>query len=129
MGISGNGDPLDCRRSNLVARTLTDTAANKRKQATFNGQPCTSRFKGVCRPKKAKRWVATIKKDCVARQLGSFHDEIAAAQAYDEAARELFGEHARLNFPDGVDVRLEREALAAEATAAPDDATQTREAA
>ena len=54
--------------------------------------------------------LATIKKDRVQRQLGRFRDEIAAAQAYDEAARELFAEHARLNFPDGVDASLEREA-------------------
>ena len=126
-----NDDPLDCRRANLVARTLTDTAANKRKQPTFCGRPCTSRFKGVCRPKRAKRWVATIQKGRVQRRLGSFHDEIAAAQAYDEAARELFGEHARLNFPDGVDAWLEREAAAA-AVAEPapvGDAAETREAA
>ena len=73
--------------------------------------------------------VATIKKDRIARTLGSFHDEIAAAQAYDEAGRELFGEHARVNFPDGVDAWLEREALAAEATAAAAGAPATREAA
>jgi hypothetical protein len=123
-----NDDPLDCRHANLVVRTFTDTAANKRKQATFCGQPCTSRFKGVCRPKKAKRWVATIKKDRVTRRLGSFHDEIAAAQAYDEAARELFGEHARLNFPDGIDAFLERETTADTADAA-DTAAPPRQAA
>ena len=109
-----NDDPLDCRRANLVVRTPSDTHANHRKQATFCGRPCTSRFKGVCRPRKSKLWVATIKKDRVKRTIGAFHDEIAAAQAYDEAARELFGEHARLNFPDGVDARLEREALEGE---------------
>jgi hypothetical protein len=46
----------------------------------------------------------------VHRHLGRFGDEIAAAQAYDEAARELFGEHAYLNFPDGVDAWLARDA-------------------
>lgn len=109
-----NDDPLDCRRANLVVRTPSDTRANHRKQATFCDRPCTSRFKGVCRPRKSKLWVATIKKDRVTRRLGTFRDEIAAAQAYDEAAQELFGEHARLNFPDGVDARLEREALGGE---------------
>jgi hypothetical protein len=101
-----NDDPLDCRRANLVVRTLTDTAANKRKQATFRGRPCTSRFKGVCWIERSGKWFASIKKDRVKRRLGYFRDEIAAAQAYDEAARELFGEHARLNFPDGVDAFL-----------------------
>jgi hypothetical protein len=107
-----NDDPLDCRRANLVVRTLSDTHANHRKQATFRGRPCTSRFKGVHWAERRGRWVATIKKDRVQRRLGSFRDEIAAAQAYDEAARELFGEHARLNFPDGADAWLERAAAA-----------------
>jgi hypothetical protein len=107
-----NDDPLDCRRENLVVRTLSDTGAHKRKSATFCGRPCTSRFKGVWWNKRDNRWVATIKKDRVQRRLGSFRDEIAAAQAYDEAARELFGEHARPNFPNGVDAWFERAAAA-----------------
>ena len=105
-----NDNPLDCRLENLVVRTLTDTRANARKQSTFCGRPCTSRFKGVWRDKRRNRWVATIKKDRVQRQLGNFGDEFAAAQAYDEAARELFGEHARPNFPNGLDAWLEAEA-------------------
>jgi hypothetical protein len=120
MGITGDGSPigfrndnaLDCRRANLAVRDWTQTRANARKQATFGGRPCTSRFKGVWWNKRDKRWVATIKKDRVQRRLGSFRDEIAAAQAYDEAAREIFGEHARPNFPDGVDAWLERAAAA-----------------
>jgi hypothetical protein len=125
MGITGgeaghvqigfrNDDPLDCRRANLVLRTLTDTAGNRRKQATFSGRPCTSRFKGVFFDRRRKHWVATIKKDRVQHRLGTFRDELAAAQAYDEAARALFGEHARPNFPDGVAARLDREAAAAD---------------
>jgi hypothetical protein len=121
MGMTGdaqlhighrNDDPLDCRRENLVVRTLTDTHANQRKQATFCGRPCTSRFKGVHWSARQGRWVASIKKERVQRRLGSFRDEIAAAQAYDEAAREWFGEHARPNFPDGVDAWLQRAAAA-----------------
>ena len=115
MGVSGseqiigfrNGNPLDCRVENLVVRTPSESHANHRKQATFRGRPCTSRFKGVFRDSRRGRWHATIKKDRVQRRLGTFHDEIAAAQAYDEAAKELFGEHARLNFPDGIDAFLE----------------------
>jgi hypothetical protein len=66
-------------------------------------------LQGRLAQKGRKRWTAKIQKDRVDRRLGTFSDEIAAAQAYDEAARDLFGEHARLNFPDGIDARLEEE--------------------
>jgi hypothetical protein len=62
--------------------------------------PCTSRFKGVCWNRKNEKWMAYIKKDQVSRTLGHFDDEIEAAEARDKAARELFGEHASLNFPE-----------------------------
>ena len=118
MGISGtemrvghlNGDPLDCRRANLVVRTASESGAAMRKAKAFRGQPCSSRFKGVCWDRRREKWSAYIKKDRVMRNLGQFRDEIAAAQAYDEAARELFGEHARVNFPDGIDAALARPA-------------------
>ena len=105
-----NGDPLDCRRENLVVRTIKQRTRNMRKAATHFGQPCTSRFKGVYWEWRTKRWRAAIHLDKKKRYLGRFGDEIAAAQAYDEAARELFGEHAYLNFPDGIDAFLAADA-------------------
>jgi transposase len=101
-----NGDPLDCRRENLVIRTVKQRCRNAKKAKTHFGQPTTSRFKGVYWESATKRWRACIHTDKKKRYLGRFRDEIAAAEAYDEAARELFGEHARLNFPDGVDAFL-----------------------
>jgi hypothetical protein len=120
MGVSGtewrigfrNGDPLDCRRENLVMRDSSDMNAGRRKSTTFCGRPCSSRFKGVFWDRRRKYWSAKIKKNRGSRLLGNFRDEIAAAQAYDQAARELHGEHARLNFPEGVDAWLERAAAA-----------------
>jgi hypothetical protein len=105
-----NGDSLDCRRENLVVRTVKERTRNARKMKAVNGRPCTSRFKGVHWNQVMKRWYAQIKVDSKTRKLGHFRDEIAAAAAYDEAARIWFGEHARLNFPDGVDAWLERAA-------------------
>ncbi len=114
-GISGfevrahhaNGDPLDCRRANLLVRTLQQQVQGNRKMARRAGRPCTSRFKGVhwCEPR--AKWVAQIRKEGLHRYLGGYGDEMAAAEAYDEAARELFGEHAFLNFPSGVEAQLE----------------------
>jgi hypothetical protein len=34
------------------------------------------------------------------KYLGSFNEERDAAAAYDRAAKELFGDYARLNFPE-----------------------------
>ena len=56
-----------------------------------------------------KRWQAQIRPNGKTRYLGCFGDELAAAVAYDEAARQWFGEDAWLNFPDGVDAWLEKE--------------------
>jgi hypothetical protein len=109
-----NGDPLDCRRANLVVRTPKQRARNARKMKTHNGQPCTSGFKGVHWEARTKRWRASIKFEGRTIRLGRFGDELAAAQAYDEAAREWFGEYAWLNFPDGIDAYLEREAQQSE---------------
>lgn len=110
-----NGDPLDCRRENLVVRRVRERVWSNRKVRAVNGVPTSSKFKGVHWNRHRELWQAAISTDGKTRYLGRYHDEAAAAEAYDEAARELFGEHARLNFPDGVDARLEREAREAEA--------------
>jgi hypothetical protein len=104
-----NGEALDCRRENLIVRTMQEQLFGNRKMGTVNGRKYTSRFKGVCWAKREEKWFANIQKDGKMRRLGSFHDELEAAQAYDEAAREFFGGYARLNFPDGLDAWLERE--------------------
>jgi hypothetical protein len=119
MGVKGeelnvghvNGDPLDCRRQNLVVRTIPQRTQGARKMKAMKGRPCSSRFKGVFWDAWAKKWRARIVCEGRTYQLGRFGDEIRAAEAYDEAARQFFGEHARLNFPDGIDAYLEREAL------------------
>jgi hypothetical protein len=44
-------------------------------------------------------WRAKLKKNGKLFPLGEYRSEWAAARAYDEAAREMFGEFAALNFP------------------------------
>ncbi len=112
-----NGDALDCRRANLVLRTVQQRTRNNRKIKMIKGRPPTSRFKGVFWETATKRWRARIRVDGKTRGLGRFGDETAAAMAYDEAARLWFGEHAWLNFPDGVDARLTIEAATSDADA------------
>src|SRR4051812_1632223 len=67
-----NGDPLDCRRENLVVRTVRQRARNNRKMKSFCGQPCTSRFKGVYWSHAMKRWYAHIQFNGKTRKLGHF---------------------------------------------------------
>lgn len=87
-----NGIPLDNRRENL---RLCTPQENLRNQSPRGG---SSQFKGV----RMKRgvWRAAITVDRQEIYLGTFHCETTAARAYDAAARERFGEFARLNFPD-----------------------------
>ena len=81
------GNPMDCRRSNLMPVTFRQICQKRQKRHDSKSQ-----FKGVT----GGRWQARIG----TRHIGFFDNEEAAARAYDRAAREAFGEFARLNFPD-----------------------------
>lgn len=91
-----NGDSLDNRRSNLRAATKRQNAHNSAKCIA----PTTSRFKGVYWHGQRGKWAAMITKLPGRREsLGLHVSERAAAEAYDNAARRLFGEFAAVNFP------------------------------
>jgi len=71
------------------------------RQNAYNSSSCgTSQYKGVSWDIAAGKWRATIKCQGQYYYLGLFDTEIAAAHAYDQKARELFGEYAYLNFPE-----------------------------
>lgn len=89
-----NGNKLDNRRSNL--RIVTPS------QSIMNTKRCSdslSKYKGISWHKKNKRWFAKIVINGKNKHLGSFKSSKEAAIAYDNSARFLFGEYARLNFP------------------------------
>ncbi len=88
-----DGNGLNNTRSNL---RLCTHLQNMRNQSTQTREK-TSKYKGVYFH--VKKWVAETR---IARKkvyLGRFLNEIDAARAYDAAAKELFGDFARLNFP------------------------------
>jgi hypothetical protein len=84
-----NGDTLDNRRSNLRHVTRQGNVWNRRATSVCG-------LKGVTLHKRTGRWQAAISRT----YIGLFATAEAAARAYDAAARERFGEVARLNFPD-----------------------------
>lgn len=93
VGDHRNGDGLDNRRLNLRAATRAQNARNRRDHAS------SSRFKGVGWSEAARKWKAQIGVDNRRIYIGVYSTEETAARAYDAAAREHFGEFARLNFP------------------------------
>lgn len=88
------GDGLDNRRRNLRLATRSQNNQNQRNGRRHK----SSRFKGVSWDGRDGRWHAYITPPGGRRKsLGYFGGEAAAARAYDEAARRLFGEFAAPN--------------------------------
>jgi hypothetical protein len=91
--IDHNG--LNNRKSNLRLCTRSQNARNQRPQTGRS-----SKYKGVSWHKLDKRWHARAHSNQITHHLGSFKNELDAAKAYDEKAKELFGKFAYLNFPN-----------------------------
>lgn len=87
-----NSNGLDNRKHNLRIATNAQNSMNRRKQ-----KGCSSIYKGVYWNKVNRRWLAYIYLNRKKISLGSFIDEKSAAQAYNNKAKELFGEYALLN--------------------------------
>jgi hypothetical protein len=82
-------------RSNLRVCTPAENQHNRRRR-----RDSRSRFKGVLFDKREGKWFASCRVAGKRLWRGFFDDEVEAARAYDEMAVELFGEFARLNFPE-----------------------------
>jgi hypothetical protein len=90
-----NRDKLDNRRINLRLATRSQNEANKAKRVSKS----SSRYKGVTFTKSTlkKPWRATITNNKKHTGLGYFATEEEAAQAYNDAALEMFSDFAYLN--------------------------------
>ena len=88
-------DKLNNHISNLRLVTPSQNQANVGKRSGNK-----SGFKGVYRNRRTKKesWIAVIKTAYKQRYLGTFNTKEDAAKAYDESAKEEWGEAAYTNF-------------------------------
>jgi hypothetical protein len=83
---------LNNQRSNLRVCTKRENNANRRSQINSS-----SKYVGVSWIKRDEVWRAYISTGGKNKYLGDFKTEDAAAQAYNEAAKEIHGQFASLN--------------------------------
>lgn len=92
--INGNG--LDNRRCNLRLVSNAENARNVSKRPE-----CSTRYKGVCYSKRDELYFAYINFNGKRQYLGYSKDNPEElARIYDQKAKELHGEFAKLNFPE-----------------------------
>jgi hypothetical protein len=91
-----NGDRLDNQRDNLRLVTRAQNQWNRQVQRNRSG------YKGVSFHRRKRKFYARIQANGQRYHLGYFDTAEEAAQAYDDAARRLFGEYARLNGVNGL---------------------------
>jgi DUF4097 and DUF4098 domain-containing protein YvlB len=87
-----NGNRLDNRRQNLRICTHKDNQRNMSKK-----RGASSIYKGVHWNSRDKRWIVKIKTNEKQVCVGRYKLEVEAAIAYNNAAKKIYGEFARLN--------------------------------
>jgi hypothetical protein len=87
---------LDNRRKNLRISTTSQNGMNRGKQSNN-----TSGFKGVSFSPRLNKYDTRIAFNNTQIYLALTDTAEEGARIYDEAARRLYGEYARLNFPNG----------------------------
>lgn len=90
-----DGNKLNNQKYNLRICTQLQNTSNRKLNKNS-----TSGYKGVCWCKRKEKWIAHIRFNGFKKTLGRYDNIIDAALAYDNAAKEHFGEFAKLNFPE-----------------------------
>lgn len=97
---------LDYRRENLIVCNMQD----RQRMAPRLKRTGSSRFKGVSWVEHLKKWKARITYEGRQINLGIYEDEEEAAESYNRAAKEYFGEFAYENLTTQVRERRKNKA-------------------
>lgn len=92
-----NGNPLDNRKSNLRICEHQQNKGNTKKPISNK-----SGYKGVSWDKVNKMWLVSTSYFGKSYNFGRFSNLVEAALEYDNVAKQLHGEYARLNFGEQV---------------------------
>lgn len=95
-----DGNKLRNTKVNLRIVTCSQNGMNRKSGKT------TSKYKGITIDVTTGNWRARITRDKKIFSIGSYKTELEAAKAYDRKAIELFGEYAKLNFPEDVIIHV-----------------------
>jgi hypothetical protein len=95
VGDHVNRNGLDNRKANVRPATRSQNAYNTAKPRV----PSRSEYKGVHWRSSSQKWRVEITAAGRKTYIGTFHDEVRAAKAYDRAAEKYHGQFAVLNFP------------------------------
>ena len=85
-----DGNPLNNKLENLRLANRIQNSANRK-----SSKSGSSKYLGVCFAKSQGKWQAAV--GTPKKYLGQYDKEEDAAKAYNKAAKELYGEYARLN--------------------------------
>ena len=90
-------DHIDGNRTNNSLDNLRLCSYSQNNRNSSKRENTSSIYKGVCWDKSIGKWKAQIQINRRQKSLGLFTNEKEAAQAYNEKAKELFKEFAKLN--------------------------------
>jgi hypothetical protein len=90
-------DHIDNNKQNNNVNNLRWATQQENNRNCIKRSNTSSQYKGVYFHKQCRKWKATIQIDGKKQHLGLFENEIAAAKAYNEKAKELYGDYAKIN--------------------------------